>query len=102
MDARTRRRIDSLRRLANHPHTEGPLRKAALAKIIDLEAIRAARVEQSVPVQPVAFARRVGSDQWTNPWGDFGRGSTWEVNVAGGEVLIFRVTVTTGTNGMPW
>lgn len=38
MDLRTARRVASLRRLAEHPHTEAPLRESALAKIAELEA----------------------------------------------------------------
>lgn len=38
MDLRTARRVASLRRLAEHPHTEAPLRASALAKIAELEA----------------------------------------------------------------
>lgn len=50
MDARTRRRIDGLRRLADHPKTEEPLRVSARAKIAELEARERQRPTSADPI----------------------------------------------------
>lgn len=58
MDPRTRRRVDALRRLADHPHTEAPLRESALAKIAELEAKHPPTAEASSGDPILDYLRR--------------------------------------------